>query len=157
MSQKKSVRFLLFLGTNFLALYVGLQLMGDGARSDWYNALNKAPWGPPNWLFGVAWSTIMLLYAVYMTKLTFKFPDFDKKLLGLYSLQWVLNVSWNYAFFNKHNTILGLAIIIALMLLIALFTLKFRKETKVFTLGIVPYLIWLALATSLNAYIVFTN
>ncbi|PQJ23235.1 TspO/MBR family protein [Tenacibaculum sp. SG-28] len=157
MSQKKLGRFLLFLAVNFFALYVGVQLMGDGSRSEWYVTLNKAPWGPPNWLFGVAWTTIMVLYALYMTKLTFAFPYFDKKLLFLYSLQWVLNVSWNYAFFNKHNTVAGLIIIISLLVLIAFFTGNFRKETKVFTIGIVPYLIWLALATSLNAYIVFNN
>ncbi len=157
MLQKELGRFLLFLGVNFLALYAGVQLMGDGSRSEWYITLNKAPWGPPNWLFGVAWTTIMLLYSVYMTKLTFEFPGYDKKLLVLFGLQWVLNVSWNYAFFNRHNTVLGLAIIIALLILIAFFTANFRKETKIYTLAIVPYLIWLSLATSLNAYIVFNN
>ncbi|ALU74075.1 TspO/MBR family protein [Tenacibaculum finnmarkense] len=157
MKQNKYIRFLLFLVVNFLALAIGILLMKDGPRTDWYLSLNKAPWTPAGWVFGAAWSTIMLLFAFYMTKLSFKFPFLDKKLTLLFSVQWILNVGWNYFFFNQHLTVIGLVIITLLWLLIGYFTFKNLRELKGITLFILPYLIWMTIATSLNAYIVFYN
>ncbi|MCD8400391.1 tryptophan-rich sensory protein [Tenacibaculum finnmarkense] len=157
MKQNKYIRFLLFLVVNFLALAIGILLMKDGPKTDWYLSLNKAPWTPAGWVFGASWSTIMLLFAFYMTKLSFKFPFLDKKLTLLFGVQWILNVGWNYFFFNQHLTVIGLVVITLLWLLIGYFTFKNLRELKGITLFILPYLIWMTIATSLNAYIVFYN
>ncbi|CAL2104789.1 translocator protein [Tenacibaculum sp. 190524A02b] len=157
MENNKYVRFIIFLTANFLALAIGVWLMNNGPRTDWYLSLNKAPWTPPNWMFGVAWSFIMFCFSFYMTKLSFNYQYLNKKLIVLYVVQWMLNVYWNYAFFNQHLTEVGLLIIVALWLLIGFFTFNFKKELKWVTLLIVPYLIWMTIATSLNAYIVFNN
>ncbi|MBE7659957.1 TspO/MBR family protein [Tenacibaculum finnmarkense] len=157
MKQNKYIRFLLFLVVNFLALAIGILLMKDGPRTEWYLSLNKAPWTPAGWVFGASWSTIMLLFAFYMTKLSLKFPFLDKKLTILFSVQWILNVGWNYFFFNQHLTLIGLVVITLLWLLIGYFTFKNLRELKGITLFILPYLIWMTIATSLNAYIVFYN
>ncbi|MCG8805550.1 tryptophan-rich sensory protein [Tenacibaculum finnmarkense] len=157
MKQNKYIRFLIFLVVNFLALAIGILLMEDGPRTEWYLSLNKAPWTPAGWVFGASWSTIMLLFAFYMTKLSLKFPFLDKKLTILFSVQWILNVGWNYFFFNQHLTVIGLVVITLLWLLIGYFTFKNLRELKGITLFILPYLIWMTIATSLNAYIVFYN
>lgn len=157
MLNKPIVRFLVFLIANFLALYIGVILMNNGPKTDWYISLNKAPWTPPNWLFGVAWTSIMLFFSIYMTRLSFKTREFNRKLLFLYTLQWLLNVSWNYIFFNQHKISLGLVVIVALWLLIGYFALKYYKTLRWYTLFIMPYLIWMTIATSLNAYIVINN
>ena len=81
----------------------------------------------------------------------------DKKLLLLFIAQWILNVSWNYFFFNQQLTVVGLVSITLLWLLIGYFTFEHLKKLRVFTLLILPYLIWMTIATSLNAYIVFYN
>ncbi|MCG8183818.1 TspO/MBR family protein [Tenacibaculum piscium] len=157
MKQNKYIRFLLFLVVNFLALGIGVILMENGPKSEWYLSLNKAPWTPAGWVFGAAWSTIMLLFAFYMTKLSFKFPFLDKKLTILFSVQWILNVGWNYLFFNQHLMGIGLLVITLLWLLIGYFTFKYLKELKINTLWILPYLIWMTIATTLNAYTVLYN
>lgn len=157
LKHNKIIRFLTFIIFNFLALAIGVVLMKDGPQTDWYLSLNKAPWTPEGWVFGAAWTTIMFLFSFYMTKLSFLFKFLDKKLLTVYTLQWVLNVSWNLAFFNLHYTKVGLVVIVLLWLLIGYFTFKHLKSLKVFTLLIVPYLIWMTIATSLNAYIVLNN
>lgn len=131
--------------------------MKNGPQTEWYLSLNKAPWTPEGWVFGVAWTSIMVFFSFYMTKLSFEYPFLDKKLVRLYIVHWILNVSWNYFFFNKHLTVVGLVVITLLWLLIGYFTFKNFKKIKVFTLLILPYLIWMTIATSLNAYIVFYN
>ena len=131
--------------------------MNNGPQTDWYISLNKAPWTPAGWVFGAAWSTIMLCFSFYMTKLSFEYKYLDKKLLSLFVVQWILNVSWNYIFFNQHLVTLGLVSITLLWLMVGYFTFEHIKKLKWHTLLILPYLIWMTIATSLNAYIVFYN
>ena len=99
-------RLLLFIVINFSALAIGTWLMNDGPRTAWYINLNQAPWSPPGWVFGVAWSSIMLLFSVYMAFLLQVYTS--KKVMLLFSTQFVLNVFWNYLFFNQHLIFLGL-------------------------------------------------
>ncbi|MDN3666103.1 TspO/MBR family protein [Algibacter miyuki] len=157
MENNKIIRFVLFLCFNILALGIGVLIMSDGPQSAWYTSLNKAPWTPDNWVFGAAWTCIMVAFSVYMTALTYRFPFTHHPLIKLYALQWVLNVLWNFLFFNQHLAILGLINITALWLLIGYFTFNYIKTLKYYTLFIAPYLIWITIATSLNAYIVFNN
>lgn len=63
------VRIIIFLAINFAALAIGGLSTSTGVSSDWYQTLNKAPWTPPGWVFGLAWSLIMICYAVYLAKL----------------------------------------------------------------------------------------
>ena len=67
MSLLKKIVFFLFI--NFGSLGLGSWLMNNGPRSDWYNNLNQAPWTPAGWVFGVAWSFIMICFSVYMAYL----------------------------------------------------------------------------------------
>ena len=43
--------------------------MNNGPQTDWYSNLNKAPWTPPGWVFGFAWTTIMLCFSIYLIAL----------------------------------------------------------------------------------------
>ena len=155
--KNKYIRFIIFLAANFSALAIGVVLMNNGPQTEWYINLNKAPWTPANWVFGFAWTSIMICFSFYMTRLSYEYKFLDKKILTLFILQWVLNVSWNYVFFNQHLTKLGLLVIVLLWLLIGFFTFKYIYKVKWYTLLIAPYLIWLTIATSLNAYIVLYN
>lgn len=153
----KFVRFAIFSITNFLALAIGVWLMNDGPRTTWYSTLNKAPWTPPNWVFGTAWTTIMLLFSFYMTKLSFLYKTYDKNLLIMYVLQWLLNVGWNFIFFNQHMIVLGGIIIVLLWLLIGYITTLHLTQKKLYSLLILPYLVWMTIAVSLNIYIILNN
>lgn len=146
---------LLFLVINFSALAIGSWLMNNGPVSEWYINLNQAPWTPPGWAFGVAWTTIMLCFSAYMAYLYHAQPS--TKVRILFMIQFVLNVSWNYVFFNQHLILLGLLIILALTVIVGLFLFTYRKLMPIKSLLILPYFLWLMVATSLNAYILFYN
>lgn len=153
---KTAAYFLLFLGINFGGLYLGTLLMNNGPNAEWYLNLNKAPWTPPGWVFGVAWTLIMLCFSIYLTVL-FQWKSSITMWL-LYSLQVFLNVIWNYVFFNQHMTILGLVIIVSLFIVILYYFVTFKSERlKTMRLLLLPYLIWLCIATSLNLYVVIHN
>jgi tryptophan-rich sensory protein len=57
---------LLFVIINFATLAIGSFLMDDGASSLWYKNLNRAYWEPHGWVFGVAWTTIMICFSIYL-------------------------------------------------------------------------------------------
>jgi len=153
---KLSIFTLLFLIINFGALYFGSLLMNNGPMTEWYTNLNQAPWTPPGWVFGFAWTTIMILFSFYLAYL-FKWNN-STSIWLLYALQVLLNVSWNYIFFNQHMIIFGLVIIVLLLVLIIYFFLTFRTDAmQIKRFLLLPYIIWLCIATSLNLYIVVHN
>jgi tryptophan-rich sensory protein len=149
-------RIAIFLIINFSALALGTIFTGKGVPSDWYYNLNKAPWTPPGWVFGAAWTSIMICYAVYMAILWEK-TDNKSVLITTFSLQFVLNVLWNPIFFQLHWTVLGLIVLILLTALIWWFVLNFASTLKYSGALLLPYGIWLLIAASLNAWIVFKN
>ena len=145
-----------FLFLNFGALALGGLFAGSGAGSNWYAELNKAPWTPPGWVFGFAWTTIMLCFSVYMATLYTKTKSV-KTIIILYVIQWMLNVAWNPVFFYFHKANIGLILIVCLTIIVAYFLFNFRGDLKAYSIFILPYFIWLCIATSLNAYISLMN
>ena len=79
-------RFEFFLFLNFVGLAIGSSFTGNGVSSVWYQNLVKAPWTPPGWVFGAAWSSIMIFFAIFMAYLTFKNLS-PKKVYALYAVQ----------------------------------------------------------------------
>ena len=153
---KKIYLLILFLAINFGGLALGNYFMGDGPNSIWYTSLNQAPWTPPGWVFGVAWTVIMLCFSIYLTYL-FSLRS-SKFVITVYSIALLLNVSWNYIFFNQHLTNFALITISALALVILYFFITFGDEKlSQMKYLLLPYIIWLCIATSLNGYIVFNN
>lgn len=149
-------RLIIFLLINFGALAIGGFFTGKGVPSAWYEGLEKAPWTPPGWVFGFAWTIIMICFTIYMAYL---WPLIENKnlLIILFVVQWILNVSWNPTFFYYHNVLAGLFVIVSLTLLVAFFLFMYWPELRLKSIYILPYLIWLMIATSLNAYILIKN
>ncbi len=150
------IRLIVFILLNFGALGIGGFFTGKGVPSNWYSDLIKAPWTPPGWVFGFAWTTIMICFSIYMA---FLWPTVKNKnfLIILFIIQWILNVSWNPTFFYYHNVTAGLIIITGLTILIGYFLFLYWSELKLKSVLILPYLIWLIIATSLNGYILIKN
>ena len=149
-------KLLIFLAINFGALIIGGIFTGKGVPSDWYINLDKAPWTPPGWVFGFAWTTIMICFSIFMAY-SWSVINNKKLLVSLFVIQWVLNVSWNPTFFYYHNVLIGLIIITSLTLVISAFIFTYWSELKFKVFLILPYLIWLCIATSLNGYILLKN
>lgn len=150
------IKMAIFTLIGFAALLIGGIFTGSGVPGAWYQSLAKAPWTPPGWVFGLAWTTVILFFSVYMG-LAWDIIQNRKLLLILFVLQLILNIGWNPVFFYFHEVLAGLLFISALTLLILVFIFVFWHEMKVKTLLLLPYLIWLILATSLNAYILLKN
>ena len=85
-------RLIIFFALNFGALALGGIFTSKGVSSDWYIGISNAHWTPLGWVFGAAWTTIMIYFSIYMA---FSWSVIENKnfLIGLYAFQWVLNVA----------------------------------------------------------------
>lgn len=149
-------RLIIFLIINLGALSLGSIFTNQGVPSEWYINLAKAPWTPPGWMFGFAWTTIMICFSIYMAYL-WSYKVHKPLLIRLFIFQWILNAGWSPTFFYYHNILAGLFIIVGLTLLIGFFLFYYFSELKLKSILILPYAIWLLIATSLNAYILMYN
>lgn len=124
----------------------------------WYKKLKTAPWSPPSYVFGIVWP---ILY-IFMT-ISVLIVLFDKKCypyctpITYFLLQLVLNLSWTTVFFRLHMPVLAFIMIILIMLITGYTALQFYPYSKIASFLLVPYLLWLCVALSLNGYIVLNN
>lgn len=78
-------------------------------------------------------------------------------LVTLYAVQILLNFGWNPIFFYFHLVLPALVCILALTLLVGYFLFNYKSDVKAVSLLLLPYLVWLFIATSLNWYVLLNN
>lgn len=152
-------RAFLFIVVNFICLWLGNFPTMNGVNQAWYQLGNQAPWTPPGWVFGFAWTLIMITYGFFMTTLLDYSPVKRKKnFLILYVLSCILNILWCYLFFGNQLILLGLITISLLFLLILYLAVVSVIDKKPLSFVLIaPYCLWLIIATSLNAYFYIYN
>ena len=120
--------------------------------NDWYPALNKPSFNPPNWLFAPVWSALYLMMGVAAGVVWGKgfHHIWVKTALYHFGFQLLLNALWSMIFFGLKNILAALFVIIALLIAI-IFTIRwFNVVSKKAALLMIPYLLWVCFATLLN-------
>jgi tryptophan-rich sensory protein len=126
--------------------------------NNWYKSLNKAPWTPPSYVFGIVWPILYVLMGISFL-LVWKnkkcFPYCSP--LTYFLIQLGFNLIWTTLFFVMKKPLLAL-VDICLIIYFAMQTYKrFIKIDRLAAYLLVPYLLWLLLAFSMNFYIVLMN
>ncbi len=80
-----------------------------------------------------------------------------KLIVILYAIQLVLNIGWNYVFFYNQLVLEGLLVITALLILVWYIAFKYSKINTINFWLILPYGLWLSIATTLNLYVLVNN
>ncbi len=118
---------------------------------NWYQALIKPTWTPPDWVFPVVWPVLYICMGI-SAWLVWKDTGFDKSrdALTLFLVQLMLNVLWSWLFFGLHQVGTALADIILLWIIILFTILAFSFYNRLAAWLLVPYLLWVGFATALN-------
>lgn len=130
-----------------------------GALNDWYPALQKPGWNPPDWIFGPVWTILYLMmgYASWrIVRLGWE-SSAVRKALAVYTAQLVFNLGWSFLFFGFQRPDLALVEILFLLLLVLVTLMYFIRLDRIAGWLLVPYLGWTFFATSLNASIWWLN
>ena len=124
----------------------------------WYKDLNRAPWSPPNYVFGIIWPILYLLMTISVLLVLFNKKCYPYcRPITFFILQLILNLSWTTVFFQLQQPLIDLIMIVFIIGITAYTALKFYPYSKIASLLLVPYLLWLCVAFSLNGYIVLYN
>jgi tryptophan-rich sensory protein len=124
----------------------------------WYKDLNRAPWSPPNYVFGIIWPILYLLMTISVLLVIFNKKCYPYcRPITFFILQLILNLSWTTVFFQLQQPLIALIMIVFIIGITAYTALKFYPYSKIASLLLVPYLLWLCVAFSLNGYIVLYN
>ena len=153
--KKYFLTLIVFLTLNFGGLVIGQVWTGSGVTSEWYTTINQAPWTPPGFVFGLAWTTIAITFSLLMT---YSYLKNSTKSLKLFIPALILNILWNPIFFGLGWVWTGLFVLVLLSYFIYSIIDLNRKMHgwKYAWLGL-PYFIWLMVAASLDMYISIMN
>ncbi len=141
----------IYLGVCFAVFVFG----GLFQPGEWYTTLNRAPWNPPGIAFPIVWSILYVLIAISGWRL---FATDHTLLKQLWIVQLMLNAAWSYLFFGLHSPLLALIDILLLTFCVLVLIIQaWRLGLRPSSCLLMPYALWLLLASSLNAYIVVFN
>ena len=139
------------------AIGVGLVLIyafGSGiwvsSSPGWYSSLVQPPWQPPDFIFGIIWpyNFIMLGIAAF---------NVAQSLTKIQTVTWLIFFAasvaaalvWAYQFYVPHNlSIAATALGVAALLTIPVLYLTFKASLMIGLL-LIPYQIWVTIATTL--------
>lgn len=141
------------LGLAFwLVLCFGAAAMGARFNpGEWYAALAKPAWTPPDCLFGPVWTVLYTLMAVaaWLVWRRYGFAGAPVA-LALFGVQLALNALWSWIFFGLQRPGLAFLELEALWLAIAATTWAFWRLSPTAGWLLVPYLLWVTFAGLLN-------
>jgi tryptophan-rich sensory protein len=144
---KTTVELLVCVALCFLPGIVGSR----SAPGAWYASLTKPALTPPGWAFPVVWTALYLLMgvALFLAWRAGSGPGL-RLALTVFAVQLVLNGLWSWLFFGLKRPDLALADILLLWLAIGASIVLFWRLRPLAGALLVPYLLWVSLATWLN-------
>ncbi|MBM3656427.1 MAG: tryptophan-rich sensory protein [Actinobacteria bacterium] len=142
----------LFAGAGILLVLI--YAIGSGvwvsASPGWYSSLNRPPWQPPDFVFGLIWPYNFIVLGIASYRVS-------KYLTRMENISWLvffgLSVSaaltWAYQFYVPHNLPLAaIALAITALLTLPVLYLTFRASILMGFL-LIPYQAWVAIAATL--------
>lgn len=127
--------------------------------SPWYYALKKPSWKPPDWAFGPIWTVILILAAI-SAALAWEAaptPGARTAVFAALAVNSVLNIAWSGIFFKMRRPDWALIEVALLWLSIVALILVLGAQSVTAGLLMVPYLIWVSIASYLTWSIVQMN
>jgi tryptophan-rich sensory protein len=142
----------LFAGAGILLVLI--YAFGSGiwvsSSPGWYSSLNRPPWQPPSYIFGIIWPYNFLVLGIASYQVSLSLTKFENILwLVFFGLSVAAALTWAYQFYVPHNlTLATIALTLCALLTLPALYLTF-KATLLMGLLLIPYQIWVAIAASL--------
>ena len=116
----------------------------------WYASLNRPPWQPPNFVFGLIWPYNFIMLGVAAFNVAQSLNRIQTiSWLALFALSITAALTWAYQFYVPHNlTFAAIALGVAALLTIPVLYLTFKASLLVGIL-LIPYQLWVVIATTL--------
>jgi benzodiazapine receptor len=134
----------------FFAACMGAGATGGLFSPDaWYRNLNKPSWTPPDWVFPVTWIVLYVCMAVAGARVAMM--EGNGVAMAFWSMQIAFNALWTPVFFGLKKIRTAMGIIVVLWAAVFCTMVALWSVDTVAGLLFVPYLIWVTIASALNA------
>lgn len=125
----------------------------------WYEDLKKSSLNPPDIVFNIVWP---ILYILMLTSIIIFYKSYSDNFwisfgFIFFATQLILNILWPIIFFRFHKVLLSFFIILSIIFFVILTMNEFIKVNCTAAMLLLPYLIWLILASYLNLFIYVSN
>lgn len=134
----------------FLLACMGAGLTGGlFPPGEWYRSLRKPWFTPPDWVFPVTWTVLYICIAVAGTRIAL--AEDNALALALWSVQIAFNGLWTPVFFGLKKIRVGMAVVAFLWIVVLACIVVMWPVDRIAALLFVPYLVWVTIASALNA------
>jgi len=129
------------------------------AISTWYAALEKPAFTPPNAVFMPVWTTLYLLMGIAVFLIWRKGLKTEgvKPAFIIFWVQLIINILWSVVFFGLKSPFGGFIVIVLLLIAVVITIVQFFKVSRLAGGLLIPYIVWLGIATSLNVGVWILN
>jgi len=138
------------IGLLTLLIYIAGSSIWVSNSPGWYSSLNRPPWQPPDFVFGIIWPYNFILLGVAAYSVT---QSLSKTQAIIWLLFFAASVAsalvWAYQFYVPHNLpVATIALGITAILTLPVLYLTFKASILIGVL-LIPYQVWVIVATTL--------
>jgi len=120
---------------------------GDG----FYRSLKRPFWQPPDYLFGIAWPynfLVLIIAGIVIANSASNLFRLSYTIAFAFSV--ITALVWAHSFYIQHNLILAaISLAVTALVTVPMVAIAFQTDWKI-GLALLPYQLWLIVATSLS-------
>ncbi len=140
-----------FINVGFVFVYAIGSGLWVNTGDSFYRSLKRPFWQPPDFIFGIAWPYNFLVLIIAGIVIANNAGNISKT---TYSILFALSVAtallWAHSFYIQNNLLLAwISLLITALLTIPMVMIAFQTQIWAGFI-LVPYLLWLFIATSLS-------
>lgn len=110
----------------------------------------------PNMVYPIVWSVLYVLMGIWIYFYEKNHPD-DKKTIVVYWISVFVNLMFSFILFSFHQILLAFFDVIVLLIMIGYLFIKNLLQKEKYAYFLLPYIVWLCLATSLMVDLIVHN
>ena len=110
----------------------------------------------PNIVYPIVWSVLYVLMGIWIYFYEKNHPD-DKKTIVVYWISVFVNLMFSFILFSFHQVLLAFFDVIVLLIMIGYLFIKNLLQKEKYAYLLLPYIVWLCLATSLMVDLIVHN
>ena len=130
--------------------------LATDTSSAWYEGLALSPLQPPPWAFAAVWTVLYVLIAVSFALVVSKRRVCGAAVIG-YVVNLILNALWSPIFFLAYAPGPALVVMIALIINLVVLMRNVSAVSRPAFYMLVPYIVWLGIATVLIVSVIVLN
>jgi tryptophan-rich sensory protein len=138
------------IGILLVIIYVFGSGIWTSSSPGWYGTLNRPPWQPPDFVFGIIWPYNFIVLGIASYRISMALNRNETIIwLTCFALSVVAALSWAYNFYVPHNLQLAAFSLGATALLTLPMLFYTFRVSLALGFALLPYQIWVAIATTL--------